>query len=167
MEVPGSKQLHRSTNLSDMQGKRGRRPHQAETASRSRLEHYPQGENRVQNAVKNIRSMLGRKNRVKAEAAKAAGLKPRAFRPAITRKNHFRGRMPGMRCTWQVHVTTVTVPGHGSVYVVVAMVHEACHTLTQGKPFNGCTEIDHLIGNDCQRVKIPVNSSIPAYASVC
>ncbi len=33
-------------------------------------------------------------------------------------------------------------------------------TLTQGKPFNEvCREIDHLIGNDFQRVKIPVSSS--------
>lgn len=33
-------------------------------------------------------------------------------------------------------------------------------TLTQAKPFNEiCTEIDRLIGNDYQRVKIPVTSS--------
>ncbi|EHU5157714.1 toprim domain-containing protein [Salmonella enterica] len=79
--------------------------------------------------------------------------------PPITGKNHYRGECPvcGARGKFRIDDrdgagTWICVCGSGDGMKLV--------TLTQGKPFNEiCTEIDHLIGNDYQQVKIPVNSS--------
>lgn len=79
--------------------------------------------------------------------------------PPITGKNHYRGECPvcGARGKFRIDDrdgagTWICVCGSGDGMKLV--------TLTQGKPFNEiCTEIDRLIGNDYQRVKIPVTSS--------
>ncbi|EIB9823620.1 DNA primase, partial [Salmonella enterica subsp. enterica serovar Teshie] len=79
--------------------------------------------------------------------------------PPITGKNHYRGECPvcGARGKFRIDDrdgagTWICVCGSGDGMKLV--------TLIQGKPFNEiCTEIDRLIGNDYQRVKIPVTSS--------
>lgn len=79
--------------------------------------------------------------------------------PPITGKNHYKGECPvcGARGKFRIDDhggvgTWICVCGSGDGMKLV--------TLTQGKPFNEvCGEIDRLIGNDYQRVKIPVNSS--------
>ncbi|EJW2632770.1 DNA primase, partial [Escherichia coli] len=79
--------------------------------------------------------------------------------PPITGKNHFKGECPvcGARGKFRIDDrdgagTWICVCGSGDGMKLV--------TLTQAKPFNEiCTEIDRLIGNDYQRVKIPVTSS--------
>ncbi|ELA6496143.1 toprim domain-containing protein [Salmonella enterica] len=79
--------------------------------------------------------------------------------PPITGKNHFKGECPvcGARGKFRIddsdgRGTWICVCGYGTGMDLV--------TKTQGKPFSElCNEIDRLIGNDYQRVKIPVTSS--------
>lgn len=79
--------------------------------------------------------------------------------PPITGKNHFKGECPVCGARGKLRIddrdgrgTWICTCGSGDGMKLV--------TLTQGKPFNEvCREIDHLIGNDFQRVKIPVSSS--------
>lgn len=79
--------------------------------------------------------------------------------PPITGKNHFKGECPvcGARGKFRIddsdgRGTWICVCGCGTGMDLV--------TKTQGKPFSElCNEIDRLIGNDYQRVKIPVTSS--------
>lgn len=79
--------------------------------------------------------------------------------PPITGKNHYKGECPVCSARGKFRIddrdgtgTWICVCGNGDGMKLV--------TLTQGKPFNEvCREIDHLIGNDFQRVKIPVSSS--------
>ncbi|EBH8631351.1 DNA primase [Salmonella enterica subsp. enterica serovar Oranienburg] len=79
--------------------------------------------------------------------------------PPITGKNHYKGECPvcGARGKFRIDDhggvgTWICVCGSGDGMKLV--------TLTQGKPFNEvCREIDRLIGNDFQRVKIPVSSA--------
>jgi len=79
--------------------------------------------------------------------------------PPITGKNHFKGECPicSARAKFRIddddgRGTWICVCGSGTGMDLV--------TKTQGKPFNElCNEIDRLIGNDYQRVKIPTTSS--------
>ncbi|MDK9373407.1 toprim domain-containing protein [Lelliottia sp. V106_10] len=79
--------------------------------------------------------------------------------PPITGKNHFKGECPICGARGKLRIddcdgrgTWICVCGSGTGLDLV--------TKTQGKPFNQiCSEIDRLIGNDFQRVKIPVSSS--------
>lgn len=79
--------------------------------------------------------------------------------PPINPKNHFKGECPVCGARGKLRIddrdergTWICVCGSGDGMKLV--------TMTQGKPFNEiCSEIDQLIGNNFQRVKIPVSSS--------
>lgn len=85
--------------------------------------------------------------------------------PPITGKNHFKGKCPVCSARGKFRIddrngagTWICICGSGDGMKLV--------TLTQGKPFNEiCTEIDRLIGNNFQRVKIPVISNAASLRS--
>jgi putative DNA primase/helicase len=78
--------------------------------------------------------------------------------PPITGKNHFRGKCPLCDSVGKFRIddrdgagTWICKCGNGDGMMLV--------TKTQDKPFNElCKEIDNLIGNTYQRVKVPVTS---------
>ncbi|MGK4413840.1 DUF7146 domain-containing protein [Raoultella ornithinolytica] len=96
-----------------------------------------------------------------AEAAK--GRWPEIFEyyglPPITGKNHYKGECPVCQARGKYRVddrdgngTWICVCGSGDGMKLL--------TLTQQKAFSAiCAEVDQLIGNNYQRIEIPVNSS--------